>query len=152
MTTKGKIVERAYKRIGIDSIDTTLESNGTISLEEMLYIWYNQFIDIGYTFAIPPIEPLPADESDLNVMAESAVIMNLAIDLASTHGIVIDPILLNRAKAAKDNLYQLTPPSIASNPFMPLGAGSAGRCTRINYQGEDDEVQTLTYGGQPLGG
>lgn len=150
MTTKGKIVERAYKRIGMDSINSTLESNGTVSLEEMLYIWYNQFIDIGYTFAIPPIEPLPGDESDLNVMTESAVIMNLAIDLASAHGIVTDPILLNRAKAAKDNLYQLTPVPMTQNPYMPLGAGLTRNKTRITYQSVSDDANPLGFGGQPL--
>lgn len=152
MTTKGKIVDRAYRRIGIDSIDSEMESNGTISLEEMLYVWYNQFIDIGYTFAVPPIEPLPADESDLNTMTESAVIMNLAIELASIHGIVVDQTLLSRAKIAKDNLYQLTPPSIASDPYMPLGAGATGRCSRVVYQNENEGATPLTYAGQPLEG
>lgn len=152
MTTKGKLVERAYRRIGIDSIDSEMESNGTISLEEMLYVWYNQFIDIGYTFAIPPAEPLPIDESDLNVIAESAVIMNLAIELASNHGIVADQTLLSRAKTAKDNLYQLTPTPMAQNPFMPVGAGNTRNNGHVVYQSEGDVVTPLGIGGTPLGG
>lgn len=150
MTIKGTIVERAYQRIGFGAIDSGMESSGVISLEAMLYIWYNQFIDIGYTFALPPTAPLPSDESDLNVMTEAAVIMNLAIDLASEHGIVLDPILLNRAKAAKDNLYQITPTPTAKNPYMPLGAGATRHNSQVVYQGVDDNASPLGFGGQPL--
>jgi len=152
MTIKGDLVTEAYELIGFDDIDSGLKTKGVKILERMMYVWYNQFIDTGYTFAVPPIAPLPTDESDLVAMTEDAVIMNLALKLASVSGIVAGGTLAADAKTAKDNLYQLTPTPTAQNPFMPVGAGSTRNNGRVTYQGEGDLVTPLGYGGIPLEG
>jgi hypothetical protein len=152
MTTKGDLVDSSYELVGYDNVDDTLREKGVKILERMMYVWYNQFIDIGYSFADSTDTPEAADESDLTPISEDAVIMNLALKLASVAGILTGGTLMSDAKIAKDNLYQLTPPSIASNPYMPLGAGATGRCSRVVYQSEDEGTTPLTYGGQPLEG
>ncbi len=151
--TKGEVVTEAYKLIGFGAVDDAdMISEGVVNLERMLHSWWNGFIDTGYTFATTPSAALPADDSTLTPVDEDGVILNLAVKLATKHGVVIGGTLLQDAKSAKDSRYQLSAPSIATNPLMPVGAGGSRHNSRVKYQTETEQAEILAYGGNPLEG
>lgn len=150
--TKGEVVSAAYALIGMTNAGTALVSEGVPHLERMLWTWWNEFIETGYNFSTTVSAALPADDSALTPVNEDAIILNLAIKLATVNAIVIGGTLAADAKTAKDGRYPLTPPSMTANPFMPVGAGNQYRCSRVKYQSEDDTPVPLTYGGAPLVG
>lgn len=148
--TKEQVVTAAYKWIGESSPSTSMISEGVPLLERMMWTWWNEFIDTGYTFATTVSDALPADDSTLTPVNEDGVILNLAVKLATLNAIVAGGTLMQDAKNAKNGMYQLTPQSMAQNPYMPLGAGATRHCSYVKYQGEGNQEQTLTYGGSPL--
>ena len=150
--TKGEVVSAAYAMIGMTNAGTTLVSEGVPHLERMLWTWWNEFIDTGYTFAATVSAALPTDDSTLTPIDEDAIILNLAVLLGAVNAIVVGSTVTNLAKKAKDGRYPLTPTPTAQNPFMPVGAGNQRGCSRVKYQGEGEVVTPLAYGGQPLVG
>lgn len=150
--TKGEVVSAAYSLIGMTSAGTTLVADGVPQLERMMWSWWNDFIETGYSFSTTVSDALPADDSALTPVNEDAVILNLALKLATINAIVIGGTLAGDAKAAKDARYPLTPPSMAANPFMPVGAGNQRGYSHVKYQSEDESAAPLTYGGSPLVG
>lgn len=150
--TKGEVVSAAYAMIGMIGAGTTLVSQGVPHLERMMHTWWNQYIDTGYTFATTVSAALPADDSTLTPLDEDAIILNLAVKLATINALVIGGTLLTDAKTAKDGRYQLTPTPTAQNPFMPVGAGNQRWNSYIKYQGEGEVVNPIGFGGQPIVG
>lgn len=150
--TKGETVSAAYAMIGMTNAGTTLVSEGVPHLERMMHTWWNEYIDTGYAFAATVSEALPADDSTLTNLDEDAVILNLAVKLATINALVIGGTLTGDAKTAKTGRYPLTPIPTAQNPYMPVGAGNQRRYSRVKYQGEGEAAPLLTIGGIPLVG
>ena len=150
--TKGEVGEAAYALIGMTNAGTTLIAQSVPRLERMMWTWWNEFIDTGYTFATTVSAALPADDSTLTPLDEDAIILNLAVKLATINALVIGGTLLTDAKTAKDGRYQLTPTPTAQNPFMPVGAGNQRWNSYIKYQGEGEVVNPIGFGGQPIVG
>ena len=150
--TKGEVVSAAYALIGTTNAGTTLVTEGVPHLERMLWTWWNEFIDTGYTFAATVSAALPADDSTLTPLDEDGVILNLAVILGATNAIVVGTTITNLAKTAKDGRYPLTPISTAQNPSMPVGAGNQRWNSYIKYQGEGEVVNPIGFGGQPIVG
>ena len=118
----------------------------------MMRTWWNEFIDTGYTFATTVSAALPDDDSTLTSIDEDAIILNLAVKLATINAIAIGGTLLGDAKTAKDGRYQLTPTPMAATPFMPVGAGNQRWNSRVKYQSEGEVVAPIGFGGSPLVG
>ena len=138
--TKGQTVTQSYELIGMNSVtDASLLANGSRILERMMHTWAKESVETTYEFSVSPGAVLPSDASGLSIADEDGVILNLAIKLATANGIVIGGTLAQDAKTAKSMLYTLKPLSIATNPFMPVGAGNTRNISLMNYQ-EDEAI------------
>jgi hypothetical protein len=142
MTTKGQIVEEALDTFGISgNYESNMIMRGVKNLERMMLAWDTKGIVLGY---ISSSTPDPEQESGLADYTLQAVVLNLATQLGSVLRLQSSPEIKGLAKSAYEELMPLAP-SMASNPYMPLGAGN-NWCRSDSfygaYQQSDDNITT----------
>lgn len=142
MITKGQIVEDALDTAGISgNYESGMITRGIKNLERLMLAWDTKGISIGY---ITSSEPDAEQESGLADFTLQAVILNLAVQLASVLRLPSSPEIKALAKSAYEDLMPLSPP-MAANPYMPLGAGDGicgARGYGGTYQAQDDNITT----------
>ena len=139
--TKGELTTEAYALIGVSAgLDASQLAQGVKLCERMVGSWGAGYIS-GYIIATPPALPLPTDDSGVLQSAEDAIITNLALSIASVNGIMAGTQLSLDAKKGKSKLISTTAPSIAKDPFMPMGAGYRRYGDNFNtYQNADKDA------------
>lgn len=127
MTTKQTIIEQALDDISFNGdYESTLLARGLRTLDQMMAAWLNEGLDIGYL--IDETSAL-TDESGLLVQYLKPVRMNLAVELGDQLDIMVPQTYRMAAGSAYDALFDVTPPNMVNNPYMPLGAGGTrGQC------------------------
>lgn len=145
MTTKQTIIEQALDDISFNGdYDSSLLARGLRTMDQMVYEWLNQGIDIGYL--LDDTSEL-TDDSGLLFQNLKVVRMNLAVELAEHLDLMVPPAYAAKADMAFDALYSTTPPIRTTSPYMPLGAGQT-RCYTSQYLAYQnlgtDEIEELT--------
>lgn len=145
MTTKGTLAERAIDSLGIGgNYESDMIVRAIENLDDMMLSWENDGVLLGYITTETTANP--NDESGIASQNKQAVILNLACQLAPVLRLPLDQRLVSLASAAYKNLIPIAPPSIAANPYMPLGQGNTYGYGNIGnyaeFQQQDDENLT----------
>lgn len=146
MTAKRTIIEQALDDISFSGdYDDRLLARGLRTMDQMVYEWLNQGLDIGYL--LDDTSSLD-DESGLLLQNLRVVRMGLACELADQLDIPVSPSYRSSFDRAYDSLYTVTPPVRVANPFMPVGAGNG--CYRApafqHYKEDQNELLTSDAG------
>lgn len=126
--TKGQLVHAALNEIGIADYDFDVSPEETQSalqeLDSMMAEWNADGLLLSYPYSTDPLGTSLDDESNIPVYANSAVIKNLAMRLASSYGKIVSDGTKRAAKDGMNTLYK----TVAVAPQqqfrqLPKGAG-----------------------------
>lgn len=141
MTTKGEIALEAYDSLGIGgNLESDMIMRGVKNLQRMMLSWENDGVLIGYKTS--DLDPAPDDDSGIADHNLQAVVLNLACQLGRVLRMPVDGLMQAHAETAYKNLLPIIPPSIAANPYMPLGQGNNWCMPGYDgpkYQAQDDD-------------
>ena len=141
MATKGRIAERALDSLGIGgNYESDMIVRAINNLDEMMLSWEQDGVILGYTHTDETASP--SDESGIPDYSRQAVILNLACQLGMVLKLPIDQSMMARASNAYKNLIPIAPPSMAANPYMPLGQGNNIYYEQPAFQSQGDTVLT----------
>ncbi len=141
MITKGKIAARALDSIGIGgNYESDMIVRAVDNLDEMMLSWEQDGVIIGYIHTDETANP--TDDSGIPDYSRQAVILNLACQMAMVLRMPVDQSMLSRASVAYKNLIPIEPPSMAANPYMPLGAGNNAYYNTPAFQSRGETALT----------
>lgn len=129
MWTKGDLVGRAFKKIGLgDDFNVTPEDHqdALMVLDSMMALWSGKGIRLGYAQPSDANGSSPDQDSGLPDTAQEAVYLNLAIRLAGEYGKTLDQMTMVTAKQAYDALLAraVFPTQQQFPGTLPRGAGN----------------------------
>lgn len=157
MWTKGNILDRAFKKIGLgDAFNVTPEDrqDALTVLDSMMALWSSKGIRVGYAQSSDADGSDPDQDSGLPDTATEAVYLNLALRLADEFGKTLAPMTMVTAKQAYDTLLARAnfPQEQQLPSFLPRGAGNkpwSGGCPRPFLSPPTDPL-TAEEGGDQL--
>lgn len=129
MWTKGDLVGRAFKKIGLgDDFNVMPEDHqdALMVLDSMMALWSSKDIRLGYAQPADANGSSMDQDSGLPDTAQEAVYLNLVIRLAGEYGKTLDQMIMVTAKQAYDALLaRATFPAQQQFPnTLPRGAGN----------------------------
>ncbi len=154
--TKRQFIESALEEIGLASYVFQMQPQELQSalkrLDSMVMSWQAKGITIGWPVSIDP------DNADLDTVTEcplianEAIITNLAVKLAPSYGKIVQTETKVAAKKAYNNLlaFKINPKSMSLPDTMPLGAGNKPWREDKEFV-NSPEADLINAAGQPLG-
>jgi len=127
--TKRQFVTEAYSEMGMADyvFDLTPEQlqSAVRRLDAMLAMWNGRGIRLNYLLSTDPENVNLDDETDVPDYANEAIILNLAIKIAPSHGKSLSPDTKASAKDALNTVlnYATKPLEMRYPSDMPRGAG-----------------------------
>lgn len=146
MFTKGDIVRRALRKLGVASnatlsnVEPESMADALTDLEDMMADWDGQGIRIGYAFSVEP--PQPDDDSNLPDWSIKAVSLNLAIIVAPDYLRPASDILLSEADKALETvrIATLIIPKTPRRGDMSRGQGNKNLFPRGRFYQQHSTV------------
>lgn len=129
MWTKGDLIDRAFKKIGLgDAFNVAPEDrqDALLVLDSMMAQWSGKSIRIGYNQPSDALGSNPDDPSGIPDTAQEAAYLNLAVRIADEYGKTVSQMTLVTAKQAYDALLSLAvfPAQQQMPNTLPRGAGN----------------------------
>ena len=128
--TKRDIIEEAYAELGLagyvfDSTPEEIQRAGR-RLDLMMATWAEQCVNIGYALSSSPSALNVDADSGVPLYTVEAVMLNLAVRIASADGKLPSPVTTSKAKEGFDTLMlrAAQPPRQQLRGGLPLGSGN----------------------------
>ena len=126
--TKRQIILSAMSEIGLSSYSFDLSADqieqALWRLDAMMEDWVTRGIRLGYPSAASPELSNAYTETNLPGYAQTAVITNLAVQIAPSYGKAVSPQTLATARASLNSLLaRAAMPSEVQLDALPAGAG-----------------------------
>jgi hypothetical protein len=150
MLTKGVIVQTAMDMLGMNGAlsSATPDTNERFLrfLEMMVASWTNKGLSIGYKLDPDPMYIDASNDSGIVIDDLSAVAANLAVFGANALGTLAPPGVKSIAEDGYAALFAANPIPRQSNPYMPLGTGSAIWALSPTYESGEEALTVENNG------